>query len=1153
MYFCIKTILVIFVLEVFWTIMNAVKIFKWVGIGVASIFTIIVLGLVSLEFFINDSYVAKTVTRIAEKSLNAELSVKEIDFTAFSHFPHVGVRLTEGSIVSRTHLKDSVKYARTPAQADSLVSFKEFTLLFSPLKLLTGRVQIQGIILDSPRAYAYVSPTGASNWDIVASDSTQVAVAEDSLQESLPLKINIRNISILGGGRFVFDNRADGLRASASMREVKLSGNITDDISRMRVRRGNFSHLNMALFQMANRTSVRFSIDTLNIEAAGKRTLAVEAKTRTNARIARSSMAENLPLDIKGKISLGERREKAIALEEFKVSLAGIPILLNGKIGYGEDSLHTQALYANIEEFPLEEALKYVPKSILPDIKKLKTDTRLSVESKIVGSYNFLTGCLPSADIAFNIPVSSISIEGRKEKIKELEFKGNVYYRPQNPDSTMITVERLLVDGDGIAIDGKGTATDLERDPFINANVEGRVNLDSLIKMLPPETDIYGKGLVAGKINLKSRLSNLSLYNLAKTGIKGEAIARDVEFGIPSRNIFCNIYGGEMNIGSWANTADTAVAKGTKMIGVYLKVDSTYIRYADSLQVKGKEIVLSGSNGASVFDTTAKVVHPFNGKLSAKRFELVGADSVSLRIRDSYGNFRILPYNGDQSVPALYLTTNCRRIALRQGLHFASISNGEFNVDAHKNDAELKMREQRLARLTDSLQVVYPQVERDSLLGHWFRERGGTRRAAQGADDFAQEDYNFRLTDKGLLHILNRWTLQGEMAAGTIRVSTPAFPLRSRAENASASFNFNEVKINDIKVKSGQSTFKANGNITGIRGALTRGGRIRAKLNIDADTLNFNELAKAAYAGSEYMETSGEFLDSLKRISDAETLEAAVALEGSDTIEKMSLIIVPRNIEAELEMKVGYGIYSSIVLNSAKGTVRAKDRCLQITGFNANTSAGAMDLNAFYRTRSRTDLSVGFDMQLKDIDVAEFIKLYPGIDSLLPMIRSFEGIINSQMAATAQIDTNMNFLLSTVEGVARIKGDSLVLMDGETFAEIAKMMKFKNRERNLVDSIAVEVSIKDNTIEVYPFIMKMDRYTTAISGRQDMDMNIDYHISVLKSPIPMRLGIDITGNMDDFKIKVGKAKYKSTALPVYTKQIDSTRINLREQIRNIYK
>ena len=48
--------------------MNTAKIFKWVGTGIAAIFTIVVLGLVSLEFFINDSYVARTVTKIAEKS-----------------------------------------------------------------------------------------------------------------------------------------------------------------------------------------------------------------------------------------------------------------------------------------------------------------------------------------------------------------------------------------------------------------------------------------------------------------------------------------------------------------------------------------------------------------------------------------------------------------------------------------------------------------------------------------------------------------------------------------------------------------------------------------------------------------------------------------------------------------------------------------------------------------------------------------------------------------------------------------------------------------------------------------------------------------------------------------------------------------------------
>ena len=104
------------------------------------------------------------------------------------------------------------------------------------------------------------------------------------------------------------------------------------------------------------------------------------------------------------------------------------------------------------------------------------------------------------------------------------------------------------------------------------------------------------------------------------------------------------------------------------------------------------------------------------------------------------------------------------------------------------------------------------------------------------------------------------------------------------------------------------------------------------------------------------------------------------------------------------------------------------------------------------------------------------------------------------------------------------------------------------------DGKALVVACRDdNMIEIFPFIMKMDRYTTAISGKQDMDMNLDYHISVLKSPIPMRMGINITGNLDDFKFKIGKALYKDTNLPVYTRMIDSTRINLLGKIKDIYK
>ena len=1149
--------------------MKAGKILKFLGIAVAGIFTIVILALLALEFFISDAYVARMVTKYSAQMLNAELKVEKIGFTAFSHFPNVGVDLANGSIVSATHLKDSAEYKRTPPKADTLIMFNKFTILMNPLKMLRGRVDIKGIIMDSPNVYAYVSPTGCANWDImVESADTTAAVAADTLHGGTPMHINVRNISITNGGRFVYDSREDGLMASVRMNSINLEGNFTDEIEKIRIRKGNFSRLNMAVSQSGaqkyfesiltdagsgqGRASMRFSVDTLNIASKGKGLLAVEARTRTNVRVSRSSLTENLPMDISGDIRLGGRRENAVTFQDLKITMAGIPLHLNGKVAYSADSLHTENLLAQIEEFPLEEFLQYVPKAIVPDISKLHTNTRLSVDVNVFGSMDFTTGKMPSANIAFNIPSSSISFEGMKEKIKEVYLNGNYFFRPQDPDSNMVIINKMLVDGDGIALSGSGYVKDIERNPYIDMSFNSRVNLDSLVKMFPPETDIHGSGSMAAELNVKSRLSNLTLYNLAKADIKGSINAEKVEMGIPSQDISCNIYGADIRLGSNVNTKDTTIAKGTKMIGVFVKVDSTYMKYADTLHLEGNQILLSGRNEASLFDTTSRNVKPFKGSFSAKRLVIKSIDSISMRVADTRNRFSILPYKGDVSIPSLTLTSTTERIMARQGLHFFSIAKGSFNVNAHKNDAELKMREARMAKLQDSLQLIYPQIARDSLMRHWLAQRTGGRTSTRLPDDFAQDDYNFKLTDKGILHLLNRWEVSGDMSAGSMRLSTPAFPLRTKAVENKVSFNLNEIKVEKSNVLSGKSSFNASGSITGIKGALTRGSRLRVKMDINADTLNFNELAKAAYAGTEFMAKSSAYLDSLQKLSSAEDLEEAVAIESGDTIEKMSLFIIPKNIEAQLKMNINYGIYSSIILKHASGELLSKDRCLQILDFNAQTSAGAMDLNAFYKTRSKEDLSVGFDMQLQDVNVGEFIKLYPQIDSLLPMMKSFDGILNSQVAATAKIDTNMNFLLSTVEGVARIKGDSLVLMDGETFAEIAKMMKFKNRERNLVDSISVELSIKDNKIEVYPFMMVMDRYSTAISGKQDMDMNFDYHISVIKSPLPMRLGIDITGNLDDFKIRPGKVRYKSANLPVYTKHIDSTRVNLREQIYNIH-
>ena len=101
----------------------------------------------------------------------------------------------------------------------------------------------------------------------------------------------------------------------------------------------------------------------------------------------------------------------------------------------------------------------------------------------------------------------------------------------------------------------------------------------------------------------------------------------------------------------------------------------------------------------------------------------------------------------------------------------------------------------------------------------------------------------------------------------------------------------------------------------------------------------------------------------------------------------------------------------------------------------------------------------------------------------------------------------------------------------------------------MIDSIAVDLAIHNNKIEVFPFLVEMDRYKVAVGGTHNLDMTFDYHISVLKSPVPFKLGIDIKGNLDDFKFKIVKCRYKDFLKPAKQAELDSTRHNIRQDIR----
>ena len=212
-----------------------------------------------------------------------------------------------------------------------------------------------------------------------------------------------------------------------------------------------------------------------------------------------------------------------------------------------------------------------------------------------------------------------------------------------------------------------------------------------------------------------------------------------------------------------------------------------------------------------------------------------------------------------------------------------------------------------------------------------------------------------------------------------------------------------------------------------------------------------------------------------------------------------------------------------------------------------------MKLDLIYATADRHDIGLGMFMDLKDIRVGRFLQMMPDVDSIMPMLKGVDGIINARMAVTTKVDSLMNVIIPTTNAALHIDGDSLVLLDSETFRSIAKMLMFKNKNRNLIDSLSVEATAFDSRINVYPFILVMDRYRLGVVGSNDFDMNYNYHVSVLKSPLPFKFGINISGNVDDMKIRLGKARLRENEVAKSSQITDSVKINLMERMGDVFR
>ena len=392
--------------------------------------------------------------------------------------------------------------------------------------------------------------------------------------------------------------------------------------------------------------------------------------------------------------------------------------------------------------------------------------------------------------------------------------------------------------------------------------------------------------------------------------------------------------------------------------------------------------------------------------------------------------------------------------------------------------------------------------------------------------------------------------MEGNLDLGGGRIAMPAFPLRTSLAEVKGSFNNDMLDLKSFTLNAGASDVSASARLTGLRRALMGSTRSKLKLkaNVTSNFLDVNELMRAYAYYSTYQP------EHLSGASD-EAVEAATShAQLPDSVNKAKLLVIPSNLEVDFSLEASGIYYDSLEVSWAAADVAMRDRTVQITNALAATNMGDMYFEGFYSTRSKKDIKAGFDLNLVDITAEKVITLFPAVDTILPMLTSFAGDLDCELAATTDIDTCMNLVLPSIDGIMRISGKDLSLNDSKEFSRLAGKLKFNNTDKAHIDNMSVTGIVQDNILEVFPFVLDVDRYLVAASGRQGLDQDFLYHISVIKSPMVLKFGINAWGpDFDHVHYGLTSAKYRSANVPVFTKQLDTVQYSLIAAIHNIFE
>ena len=329
-------------------------------------------------------------------------------------------------------------------------------------------------------------------------------------------------------------------------------------------------------------------------------------------------------------------------------------------------------------------------------------------------------------------------------------------------------------------------------------------------------------------------------------------------------------------------------------------------------------------------------------------------------------------------------------------------------------------------------------------------------------------------------------------------------------EKSTFSFTPKYLNLSETTVHIGNNDITADCRFENYMAFALKGKTLKGQLNVQSNRFNLNDFMTA----------------------EGDTVIAAVADTTTTAAEATGVIVIPKNIDFNMNVDMAEILFDKITIKKLDGKLLVKDGSVDMKNLSMNTMGGSVVMNGAYSTaQDETHPKLNASFAMNELSFAQTFKELDMVQKMAPIFENLKGNFSGKIQIDTKLDSVMSPIFDTTNGSGSLSTKNLNLSGVTVLDKIADATKYPALKNLSVKDMHIDFTIKEGRINTKPFDIKMGNMNLNLSGSTGLDQSINY---TGKLKLPESVGS--IASLSTFDLKIG-GTFTSPKVSVDTKSM----------------